>query len=231
MNKPVHRLGDLNEDDGEITEVIQNTVFANNLPISVDGSIIDNDDDELTANGCLTVYIENIPVNRQGDEDEDGSARAEGSPNVFVGDTSVGGAGAPGSAAAGAGGAGAGAGGANNNGDATVTPETPAVAPPNISSETLAATSTAMSRSVVTAMLDAGNANQYPALPFGANDSSPVAAVAAASAMSTSTSSYQLSEQGATDLQTNYLEKILNSQAMAEKYPPWPNLPFGGNNA
>lgn len=228
MNKPVHRLGDLNEDDGEITEVIQNTVFANNLPISVDGSIVE--DVDVTANGCLTVYIQGIPVNRQGDEDEDGSARAEGSPNVFVGDSNVGGAAAPGSA--GANGAGAGAdGGADNNGDATVTPATTAVAPPNISAETLAATSTAMSRAVVTAMLDAGNANQYPALPFGANNSGPVAAVAAADVMATSTSSYQLSEQGATDLQTNYLEKILNSQAMAEKYPPWPNLPFGGNNA
>jgi uncharacterized Zn-binding protein involved in type VI secretion len=98
MTRPVHRLGDLSEDDDEITEVIQTTVFANNLPVSVDGSIIEDDDDDLTANGCLTVYIEGIPVNRQGDEDQSGSVRAEGSPNVFVGDANVGGGSAPGAA-------------------------------------------------------------------------------------------------------------------------------------
>jgi uncharacterized Zn-binding protein involved in type VI secretion len=31
------------------------------------------------------VFINGIPVNRQGDEDECGHGRAEGSPDVFIG--------------------------------------------------------------------------------------------------------------------------------------------------
>jgi uncharacterized Zn-binding protein involved in type VI secretion len=79
----VHRLGDLNEDGGEITNIPQGNVYANELLISVDGSEVDSDD--VTANGSPTVFINGIPVNRLGDEDEDGSPRAEGSGNVFVG--------------------------------------------------------------------------------------------------------------------------------------------------
>lgn len=84
MNKPVHRLGDLNEEDGIITEIPQSTVFANNLLISIDGSEIEGGP-ETTDNGSSTVFIAGIPVNRQGDEDESGTPRAEGSPDVFVG--------------------------------------------------------------------------------------------------------------------------------------------------
>lgn len=79
----VHRLGDRNEDDGEITDIPQKTVFANELLVSIDGSDVENEPD--TANGSPTVFIGGIPVNRQGDEDESGSKRAEGSGNVFVG--------------------------------------------------------------------------------------------------------------------------------------------------
>lgn len=84
MTKPVHRLGDYNECGGEITEVIQGTVYANELLVSIDGSDVEGDE---TANGSQSVFINGIPVNREGDPDESGCARAEGSPNVFVGDT------------------------------------------------------------------------------------------------------------------------------------------------
>ena len=224
--KPVHRLGDLNEDDGEITDVIQQTVFANNLPISVDGSDVE-DGSDVTANGSPTVFIAGIPVNRQGDEDEDGSARAEGSPNVFVGDGAAGG------------GAGGGAAGGGAGGDAGGNSSPSRIAPPDISDQTLAGLSVAMGQTVTSAMLDSGNANRYPRLPFGGNDSSgsvaAVAAVASARAAIMTQSSpignYELSDQAAKDLETNYLDKILNSQALTEKYPSWPRLPYGGNNA
>ena len=229
MTRPVHRLGDLSEDDGEITEVIQTTVFANNLPVSVDGSIIEDDDDDLTANGCLTVYIEGIPVNRQGDEDELGSVRAEGSPNVFVGDTNVGGGSAPGAVGAVAGqGGGAGAG---NNGDASVTPSTPVVGPPNISQETLAAASVALGRAVTSAALDSGVAGRYSSLPF-VSSATTVAAIPATAAFTVSTAAnFNFTEQDAKNLHANYLDRILNAPAMKEKYPPWPRLPFGVDNA
>ncbi len=224
--KPVHRLGDLNEDDGEITDVIQQTVFANNLPISVDGSDVE-DGSDVTANGSPTVFIAGIPVNRQGDEDEDGSARAEGSPNVFVGDGAAGG------------GAGGGAAGGGAGGDAGGNSSPSRIAPPDISDQTLAGLPFAMGQTVTSAMLDLGNANRYPRLPFGGNDSSgsvaAVAAVASARAAIMTQSSpignYELSDQAAKDLETNYLDKILNSQALTEKYPSWPRLPYGGNNA
>jgi uncharacterized Zn-binding protein involved in type VI secretion len=84
MSKPVHRLGDINEQDGEITEIPQGSVFVNNILVSIDGSKVEGGP-ETTANGSPTVFIAGIPVNRQGDEDESGTPRAEGSPNVFVG--------------------------------------------------------------------------------------------------------------------------------------------------
>ncbi len=241
--KPVHRLGDLNEDDGEITDVIQQTVFANNLPISVDGSDVE-DGSDVTANGSPTVFIAGIPVNRQGDEDEDGSARAEGSPNVFVGDGAAGGGAGGGAAGGGAGGntgagAGGGAAGGGAGGDAGGNSSPSRIAPPDISDQTLAGLPFAMGQTVTSAMLDLGNANRYPRLPFGGNDSSgsvaAVAAIASARAAIMTQSSpignYELSDQAAKDLETNYLDKILNSQALTEKYPSWPRLPYGGNNA
>jgi uncharacterized Zn-binding protein involved in type VI secretion len=88
MTKPVHRLGDVNDDGGDIAEVAQNTVFVNNLPASIDGSVVNGHGlhfPTYTANGSPTVFINGIPVNRQGDEDECGDSRADGSPDVFVG--------------------------------------------------------------------------------------------------------------------------------------------------
>lgn len=87
--KPVHRLGDVNDGGGDITEIPQNTVYANNLLISVDGSRVEPHNlhfDTVTANGSPTVFIAGIPVNREGDEDECGHVREDGSPDVFVGD-------------------------------------------------------------------------------------------------------------------------------------------------
>jgi hypothetical protein len=80
---PVHRLTDPNIEGGNITEVIQSSVFTNYLLTSVDGSEIEFGP-ETTDNGSNNVFIEYIPVNRQGDLDTTGDPRAEGSPNVFV---------------------------------------------------------------------------------------------------------------------------------------------------
>lgn len=80
----IHVLGDRNEDDGEITEVPQSTVFINNKPVSVDGSLVDGGP-TVTANGSPTVCIGGIPVNRTGDKDSDDSPRAEITGNVHTG--------------------------------------------------------------------------------------------------------------------------------------------------
>ncbi len=85
----VHRLTDPNDAGAPIVEVIQKTVFANNLLVSVDGSPVEGHgtgehSSPLTANGSQTVFIENIPVNKRGDSDTCGHGRAAGSPDVFV---------------------------------------------------------------------------------------------------------------------------------------------------
>jgi len=85
----VHRLNDPNDDGAVIEEVIQSTVFANNMLISVDGSPVEEHgigehDSPVTANGSATVFINGIPVNRRGDADSCGHVREQGSPDVFV---------------------------------------------------------------------------------------------------------------------------------------------------
>ncbi len=85
----VHRLTDPNTDGASIVDVIQKTVFANNLLVSVNGSPVEGHglpphSDPVTANGSQTVFIENIPVNKRGDADTCGHARETGSPDVFV---------------------------------------------------------------------------------------------------------------------------------------------------
>lgn len=85
----VHRLGDPNSAGAPITEVIQKTVFVNNILTSVDGCPVEGHgpgthSSPLTANGSTTVFIENIPVNRRGDADTCGHARTDGSPDVFI---------------------------------------------------------------------------------------------------------------------------------------------------
>jgi len=85
----VHRLTDPNSDEAPIIEVVQQTVYANNLLVSVDGSPVEGHglpphSSPLTANGSTTVYINFIPVNKTGDEDTCGHPRAIGSPNVYI---------------------------------------------------------------------------------------------------------------------------------------------------
>jgi uncharacterized Zn-binding protein involved in type VI secretion len=84
MSKPVHRLSDVNEEGGVITNVPQGTVFADGQALAVDGSEVEGGP-TVTANGSQTVFIGGVPVNRQGDPDSDGTPRAEGSSTVFVG--------------------------------------------------------------------------------------------------------------------------------------------------
>ena len=85
----VHRLTDPNTAGAPIIEVIQKTVFANYLLVSVDGCPVQGHGPgehagPLTANGCQSVFIEYIPVNDRGDPDTCGHPRAQGSPNVFT---------------------------------------------------------------------------------------------------------------------------------------------------
>ena len=85
----IHRLTDPNTAGAPIVEVIQQTVFANNLLVSVDGCPVEGHglpphSSPLTANGSQTVFIQNIPVNKRGDPDTCGHPRDSGSPDVFV---------------------------------------------------------------------------------------------------------------------------------------------------
>lgn len=88
---PVHRQGDPNTEGG-IAQNLQSTVFANSLLVAVDGTgvtphfpFIPPHLAAKTASGSSTVFAEGIPVNREGDADTCGHARAAGSPNVIVG--------------------------------------------------------------------------------------------------------------------------------------------------
>lgn len=95
MGLNVARMTDVNSAGGAITSIPQNTVFANNLLISVNGSIgtghppcpspsIHCAGVWQTANGSTTVFINNIPVNRLSDADTCGHSRVGGSATVFV---------------------------------------------------------------------------------------------------------------------------------------------------
>ena len=93
---PVHRLGDANTAGGAITTIPQSTVFADGRLVAVDGSAgsghppcpdppVHCAGAWVTANGSATVRIGGRPVNRQGDRDSCGHARAAGSATVRVG--------------------------------------------------------------------------------------------------------------------------------------------------
>jgi uncharacterized Zn-binding protein involved in type VI secretion len=102
MQRRCQRLGDSNDGGGIITAIPQNssffdpdkiyTVFCNNLPIAVDGSIGTGHPSGLphasgvwqTANGSDDVRIGGRRVNREGDADTCGHIRIGGSPNVFI---------------------------------------------------------------------------------------------------------------------------------------------------
>lgn len=86
----VQRLSDLNTANAPILDVVQKTVFANNLLLSVDGSPVQGHGSgkhsaPVTNNGDQTVFAEFIPVNRLGDPDTCDHPRAAGSPDVFAG--------------------------------------------------------------------------------------------------------------------------------------------------
>lgn len=140
----VHRLADRNEDDIAIVQVAQTTVFANNLLVSVDGSLLE--DGAETANGSRGVFIENRPVNRRGDVDTDLSPRAMGSPDVFAGDVSAGTSGAR-----------------ANTGDTPV-PVT------GVSKEASTAAAINYGRFVADLMFRYGLVSDYGSLPYGGND-------------------------------------------------------------
>jgi len=83
-----HRQGDTNDGGGTVEGVAQGNVYINGKLAVIDGSSVSGHDLHLptaTANGSATVFIGGIPVNRQGDADECGHSRADGSPDVFVG--------------------------------------------------------------------------------------------------------------------------------------------------
>jgi uncharacterized Zn-binding protein involved in type VI secretion len=85
----VHRQGDANDGGGIIDGVAQGTVYVNGQLASIDGSGVIGHDLHLptaTANGSPTVFIGGISINRQGDADECGHGRADGSPDVFCND-------------------------------------------------------------------------------------------------------------------------------------------------
>ena len=91
-----HRIApDCNVAGGCATSTPNGTVYANNILITVNGSIGTSHPpcpapspphcagNWTTANGGPTVFAENIPINKMGDADTCGHPRAAGSPNVF----------------------------------------------------------------------------------------------------------------------------------------------------
>ena len=223
----VHRQGDANDGGGVIDGVAQGTVYVNGQLASIDGSSVSGHglgehSNPFTANGSATVFIGSIPVNRQGDADTCGDGRADGSPNVFAND----------GASVSTNGAGASAGvGDNVIGEST--PGEIIALGPNISSETAKAAAVAMSRAVVSTVFDVNATAKYPNLPYGADNSgSTTASIAIASTNEVApTGEFALTNQDGLALSMNYQDKILNSPAMKKRFPAWPGLPYGGNNA
>ena len=85
----VHRLGDENDDDAEVYDIAQGTVYANGLLVSIDGSQVEGHDtgehdDPETANGSPTVFADGIAVARVGSGNSCGHHMIQGSPDVFV---------------------------------------------------------------------------------------------------------------------------------------------------
>ena len=82
-----HRVGDLNDGGGEITDSLQESVFANGILVAVTGSPVSGHGIHLptkTGDGAPTVFAEGIPINRLDDVDECGHVRVDGSPDVFI---------------------------------------------------------------------------------------------------------------------------------------------------
>jgi len=147
----VHRLGDPNDEDGIITDIPQGTVFANELLVSINGSLVEGGP-TVTANGSPTVFIGGIPVNRLGDEDSDGTPRAQGSPNVYVNDGDATGKAATTATAE-----------SDNAGAGSTSPPSPVITPPDISNAAIAAVNAAV---ISTVLENAFIAAPAAGLPF-----------------------------------------------------------------
>ena len=85
----IERIGDLNTAGAPIKGTPQQSVFANNILVAVNGSPVakhgkGSHSSPRTANGSQNVFINHIPINRVGDGDTCGHSRSSGSPNVFV---------------------------------------------------------------------------------------------------------------------------------------------------
>ncbi len=85
----VHRQFDKNAQGAPITKVIQSSVYANRMLVSVNGSLVKGHGvgphfSPKTANGSKNVFVENLPVNKSGDKDTCGHPRALGSSSVYV---------------------------------------------------------------------------------------------------------------------------------------------------
>jgi uncharacterized Zn-binding protein involved in type VI secretion len=148
----VQRLGDINDGDGEIRDIAQGTVYANGLLIAIDGSFVESHDlhiESYTTNGSPTVFINGIPVNRQGDEDECGHTREDGSPDVYVDGANGTGNQTPTSS--------------SSNADGSSTPPaSPAIGPPNISNAAIAAVNAAVISAVLEKSFQAAPAAGLP---------------------------------------------------------------------
>lgn len=88
--KDCHMIGTPNTAGAPVTSSLQSTVYCNGQLVAVDGSPVAGHGPGIhagpvTANGSSTVFINGIPVNRKGDADTCGHARASGSPNTTVG--------------------------------------------------------------------------------------------------------------------------------------------------
>lgn len=85
----VSRVGDADSGGGKVVSGVD-SVIVNGKPISVNGKPVSGHGlpphaAPQTANGLATVIAGGIPVNRVGDADTCGHARAQGSPDVTAG--------------------------------------------------------------------------------------------------------------------------------------------------
>ena len=232
----VHRLGDPNDEDGIITDIPQGTVFANELLVSIDGSLVEGGP-TVTANGSPTVFINGIAVNRLGDEDSDGTPRAQGSPNVYVNDGNSTGKATPAPGAAGGTGSASGADGATTGPgtEEPVEPSNPGSGNADgFKSISPAALTTVGANSAQTAMTALENTGAIPAverLPFGADDASS-SAVATRSMETASTDVANISDTTIATIEAWYSQKVFKTMKDVGALPPVSSkLPFGGDDA
>ena len=114
MPRSVQRLGDVNDAEAPIIAVNQNSLYINNILVSVEGSLVqdhiltvhiddpDTEEDEsqipipsdetyqhrfvVTGIGLDGLYLENQKLNVAGDIDSCGHIRMNGSDDTFIGE-------------------------------------------------------------------------------------------------------------------------------------------------